>query len=1040
VVNTLAARLLGVPARGPAGPALPLAALSAAERLNTGEDPADAAAGQRRLELWHTSYFAGVDRSVGDYFGIDPADVPVALALASQATTRTSGPEVLGWWRDARDQDVADDDGNDIGLGIALVPFVRTGLRELQERFPADATGIADRVITHDFTADLHMRLLQHAMPTLAFSLNTARALGTLSGTTSEARYADFCARLGRPEYRWQVLESFPALLRLLATVTSNTVAAWSEMLDRLGQDRDALAAQLGLPAGAVLTEVNRGLGDSHNGGRCVAALTFDQSFKLIYKPRCTAAESAFQDLLTWFNARAEGDPLRVLAVLDRGSHGWVEFVETKPCHSAAEAETYYRRLGSLLAVLHAIDATDMHNENLLASGADPVLVDLETIFQGLALFADPDSPRDRAAGRMVNRTGILPAPLVGPNGILDLSGLADGAGVAPFEVPQWENNGRDDVRLRPKAFEMSRRENLPTVAGAQTAIDDHAEVFAAGFAAGYRTIVRHKADLLDDAGPLQPFRTAVIRVIARDTYQYARALSRSVHPTVLSDVMERDASFARDLCESSRPTLRDGLVASELQDLRDGDVPYFHRTPSDNAIRDSRNAEVAGAPGRTAFELVQDRIRAMDETQLEIQATAIRYALATVSMRGGPDEPTGRPPGDDPVSDDALLASATGIADRLAELAIHEDGCAYWMTQEPINEERYAAQICSYSLYGGGAGIALFLGYAANLTGNDDYARLAVDALNACDAATREASAYRPIGAFTGLAGVLYAKSHVSAALHDDSLLMHDLTPRLKELTGAIASEEDYDLMAGSAGCLLVALHLYRRTGSADARALAEACVDRLVAASTRTPGAASWPTRIARNALLGLSHGNSGIAAALAAYAQEFGDRTAARLATDALAYERERYDTHHSNWPDLRGDEPHFRWAWCHGAPGVGIARTLLTGDFADPVTKSEIATACTSTIGYGFGGNDSLCHGDLGNLDLLLLAGQQQVARGITGQVLAERAKRGWWNCGVAGKVENPSLMVGIAGIGYQLMRLARPDAVPSVLALRAPTMG
>lgn len=1038
-MNTLAARLLGVTAQGPARSSLSLAALTARERLAFAETLADTADAQRRLALWDASYFSGIDRSVGEYFGIETAALPLALALSSQTTSHTNRPTALTWWKDARDQDARDQDdaSSDIGLGIALLPLVRSALRDLQAKFPAGATGIADRVISHDFAADLHNRLLQHAMPTLAFSLNTAGVLGTVTGDTPEARYADFCSRLCSPDYRWAILEAFPALMRLLATVTANTVAAWSEMLDRLTQDRGALTEHLGLPADAVLTEVNRGLGDSHYGGRCVAALTFDQSPKVIYKPRSTAAESAFQGLLTWFNAHADLYPLRVLSVIDRGTHGWVEFVETKPCESATDVEVYYRRLGSLLAILHAIDATDMHNENLIASGADPVLVDLETIFQGLALFADPDSPRDRASGRMVNRTGILPAPLVGPNGILDLSGLADGAGIAPFEVPQWENNGRDDVRLRPKTFQMSRRDNLPTLRGEQTAIDDHADAFAAGFAAGYRTIVRNKADLLHSAGPLGPFRTAVIRVIARDTYQYARSLSRSVHPTVLSDVMERDASFARDLCDSSRPTLRDRLVESELEDLRDGDIPYFHRTPADNAIRDSRDTEVATVPGKTAFELVQDRIRAMDETQLGIQANAIQYALATVSMRGGPDEPTGRPPGEDTVSDDALVASATKIAERLADLAIREGECAYWMTQEPINEERYAAQICSYSLYGGAAGIGVFLSYAANSTGNGDYAGLAIQALNACDAAAGEASRNRPIGAFTGLAGVLYAKLHVSAALDDDALLLRDLAPRLREVAGAIGSEEDHDLMAGSAGCLLVALHLYRRTGSPDARALAEACVNRLVETCNRTPGAASWPSRIARRPLLGMSHGTAGIALALAEYAEEFGDSTAARLAADALSYERELYSPHHANWPDLRGDDPHFRWAWCHGAPGVGIARTLLTGHFADSVTESEIAAACASTIATGFGGNHSLCHGDLGNLDLLLLANEQRLARGIAAQVLGDRDKHGSWNCGVAGDVENPSLMVGLAGIGYQLLRLHKPDSVPSVLALQAP---
>jgi lantibiotic modifying enzyme len=35
------------------------------------------------------------------------------------------------------------------------------------------------------------------------------------------------------------------------------------------------------------------------------------------------------------------------------------------------------------------------------------------------------------------------------------------------------------------------------------------------------------------------------------------------------------------------------------------------------------------------------------------------------------------------------------------------------------------------------------------------------------------------------------------------------------------------------------------------------------------------------------------------------------------------------------------------------------------------------------------------------------------------------------------VETPGLMTGLAGIGYQLLRLAAPDIIPSVLVLEPP---
>jgi lantibiotic modifying enzyme len=43
----------------------------------------------------------------------------------------------------------------------------------------------------------------------------------------------------------------------------------------------------------------------------------------------------------------------------------------------------------------------------------------------------------------------------------------------------------------------------------------------------------------------------------------------------------------------------------------------------------------------------------------------------------------------------------------------------------------------------------------------------------------------------------------------------------------------------------------------------------------------------------------------------------------------------------------------------------------------------------------------------------------------------------WLCGVPLGVETPGLMLGLAGIGYQLLRLANPQAIPAVLLLDPP---
>ena len=45
----------------------------------------------------------------------------------------------------------------------------------------------------------------------------------------------------------------------------------------------------------------------------------------------------------------------------------------------------------------------------------------------------------------------------------------------------------------------------------------------------------------------------------------------------------------------------------------------------------------------------------------------------------------------------------------------------------------------------------------------------------------------------------------------------------------------------------------------------------------------------------------------------------------------------------------------------------------------------------------------------------------------------------WPCGVQGGGETPSLLLGLAGIGYFYLRLSSLDTIPSVLMVRRPAL-
>ena len=107
------------------------------------------------------------------------------------------------------------------------------------------------------------------------------------------------------------------------------------------------------------------------------------------------------------------------------------------------------------------------------------------------------------------------------------------------------------------------------------------------------------------------------------------------------------------------------------------------------------------------------------------------------------------------------------------------------------------------------------------------------------------------------------------------------------------------------------------------------------------------------------------------------------------------------------------------------------------------REEIRAAVRSTLAAGFGFNHSLCHGDLGNLELVREAGRVLGDAELTAEAdrlaarILKRIEDEGPRCGASARTEIPGLMTGLAGIGYGLLRAAWPDRVPSVLLLETP---
>ena len=83
------------------------------------------------------------------------------------------------------------------------------------------------------------------------------------------------------------------------------------------------------------------------------------------------------------------------------------------------------------------------------------------------------------------------------------------------------------------------------------------------------------------------------------------------------------------------------------------------------------------------------------------------------------------------------------------------------------------------------------------------------------------------------------------------------------------------------------------------------------------------------------------AGFAYALGSLAAATGREEFATAAAECIAFENSSYDAERNNWPYLRGgEEPMWPCQWCHGAPGIGLARIAMAN--AEALDSKVLAT--------------------------------------------------------------------------------------------------
>lgn len=884
---------------------------------------------------------------------------------------------------------------------------------------------------------------------TITLELYIAKQLKELTGNTPEERFESFVrTKLLDFDALEFIYKEYPVLSRILMIRTNYYVNAITEALTRFEEDWDQINQSLKLDA-LSLKSIAVGLGDSHQQGRSVMRFKFEKNKEILYKPKPLTVAIYFHELLDWINKKGFTPKLKGHNILNRQGYVWEECIQHRECKTQDQIENYYKRLGGYLAILNAVNGTDFHHENIVADGEFPTLIDLETIFHHPAKL-NIKTAEIEAKYKIINSvlgTALLPhLYFKNAEGYgIDISGVSvQNQEELPIPLLRPENEGTDEMRfVRKKVMADINDNNVPKLNGKVIGASSHVDSIIEGYQHAAQIIFNNKSELLHEDGPIAKFKDTEIRIVVRPTQYYGNFLLEKYHPDYMRDCVELEKLLDR-LWFTVLDTRQ---IPFEKQDLFNGDIPIFTTKPGSRDLFASSGEKIENYFDQPSYEIVVERIKNLTLDSIEEQSKWIEASLScNIKEKVIVKEATYLKEELKEIKTDIFIEEAKNIGYRLKEQVIHGSyNDATWVGLGMNYHNQWQVTALDSGLYNGLSGIAMFLGYLGKVSGEEDFNRLAMQ--------TMESILQQPIqeksfaSAFYGQASHLYILSHFDALYGENQKWKLYIQNSLNNIEKSVKNDQFYDLLGGSAGIIQVLLNIHEQFNNEQALNIAQKYGNHLIENKIVTERGIGWSDPSSQIMLGGLSHGTSGIAWSLLRLHKQTSKQKYFETALEAIRYDRSLYNSKNCNWADLRCSQhksSEFSAAWCHGATGIGLSRLLYLPYIKDTLLQQEIETAVSTTVDVGMGRSHSLCHGDLGNSELFHVAGNvlgrpewNRMAHAVGMNTIKEKQEIGKYKTGVGRHIEIPGLFMGLSGIGYQLLRLAKPNQVPSVLTLEKP---
>lgn len=712
------------------------------------------------------------------------------------------------------------------------------------------------------------------------------------------------------------------------------------------------------------VSDIMMNLSDPHRKGKTVAKIDLDNGYSIIYKPHNLRKEIFMNEIYQVF---MENSSFRfeILEVIDREAYGWEKYIETKECDTEDGVKRYFERMGFLLFICYLFGATDIHCENIIASGEFPILIDLETI-PGVVLQKLPRTAEecvDRKISNSVMRTGILPTMVWGKNGEgVIVSALGNSTKMkTPFKLPYVINEFSSDIQVVYAQKDISIKGSLPVFQGNIIGSVAYSDQICYGFEEAYRLYMHLQMKL-------EPMIKNMLeqkgRFIFRHTQQYSMYLNISFYPQFLKSWNDRHYFF-ENLNEHKEYI---ELYQYEKMALIKMNIPIFEIDVKNGNIYNGELKRYA----LKNFTIDKDyfEMHHLCESDLVYQKKCIKLSLDMLMERRLPEIPIDKEQ-KDMICKEKIV---TTIADYICSSAVVFKEDISWDNIIFYDNNTWKLAPIGLNLYDGVGGIAIFLASVNRKYPSEQYEKT-LKLIQSKLFHYTDGNGFSVKNLRTKDSGILNGEGSIIYTY----LLLYKITGDRKFLFYAekhffkyeeiVMQCENPDYLSGSAGAIIVLIKLYTETNNRKYLDAAQILGENIWKMAKKQKEGYGIVRDDNIPPLAGMSHGTSGYIMAYAYLYEKIPSMEYYERIMALLIYENSLFDQKTGNWRDFRKVEVDKNtMAWCHGAPGIALARLKLSNIevFKD---KREIEADIVKCL-HAFESsrkNDSLClcHGLSGN---------------------------------------------------------------------------